>query len=113
MFPEAVWTPFGEHAGENEHEDEEEEEWEEEEASWEPLGALGACWNLPGGLLEALWGLLGPAGSLWRLLEGLFGCLRAFLPCLTTSEAVMVACLGRLGASSVILDRSWGPLGPS
>ena len=39
-FPEPVWKAFGVQV------EEEYENQEREEASWRPLGAVGACWEL-------------------------------------------------------------------
>ena len=63
-------------------------------------------------------------GGLWGLRGCLFGRLRAFLTCLTPSEAVLGASLNRLGALLgrfravlevifCVLEASWAVLGPS
>ena len=63
-------------------------------------------------------------GGLWGLRGCLFGRLRAFLTCLTPSEAVLGASLNRLGALLgrfravlevifSVLEASWAVLGPS
>ena len=63
-------------------------------------------------------------GGLWGLRGCLFGRLRAFLTCLTPSEAVLGASLNRLGAllgrfravlEAIlgVLEASWAVLGPS
>ena len=84
-FPQPLWKPFGEHAGEDE---------ESEESEEQGGGGGGAG----GDLFAASWVMLGLClGASWGPLGGLLG----------ASLGLLEAFGGFLGASLAVLGRSW------